>query len=243
MPASPHTCHTCVSVHTAAFRTSVPTPHLRTSNILTWLTADGGTEQRKTSSEMMRYVFLAVALVVGVAWGRPSETLQLSTTPPTATMPTVQLIKDLGNLTIHVTHNPEGDYGLEVYDNDLEKLLPSTVFSLPGDWKPPGLEKSRIVHSEFLESGDVVVAFFSLENSLDLILLPKELFVYKKTNSGVIVFPKLDVPWHPTVSTSTEYWAWPNTTAPYNTTTSTTTTTTTTTAYTTRDYTATPKVE
>ncbi|XP_045115181.1 uncharacterized protein LOC123506877 [Portunus trituberculatus] len=183
---------------------------------------------------MMRYVFLLAAMVLGVAWGRPSETLQLSTTPPTPTMPTVQLIKDLGNLKIHVTQKPEGDYGLQVYDNKLEKLLQSTEFSLPGDWKPPGLEKSRIVHAEFLESGDVVVAFFSLENSLDLILLPKELFVYEKTNSGVIVYPKLDVPWHPTVSSSTEYWQWPDTTTPY--------TTTTTAAYTTT-YFPTPEVE
>lgn len=114
---------------------------------------------------------------------------------------------------IHVA----GDYGLQVYDQKGgQKHVPSTVWSVPAGWHPPGLEGSRIVHAEVLSTGDVVVAFFSLENGIDLILLPKELFVQKKTESGVIVYPKLPNPWHPTVSTPTEQWQWPSATTEYS---------------------------
>ena len=111
-----------------------------------------------------------------------------------------------------------GDYELDVFrqDEDTKHRVSSKLWALPSGWRPPGLELSRIVHTEVLSTGDVIVAFFSLENGLDLILLPKELFVYEETESGIIVFPELKVPWHPTVSTPTEYWKWPNTTTPYS---------------------------
>lgn len=111
-----------------------------------------------------------------------------------------------------------GEYGLQVHQHKggEEQYVPSTVWSVPGDWHPPSLEGSRIVHAEILSSGDVVVAFYSPGNGLDLILLPKELFVHEKTDSGVIVYPKLPNPWHPTVSTPPEHWQWPSATTEYS---------------------------
>lgn len=63
---------------------------------------DGLTFRRRPQ----RCVFLLAAMV-GVTWGRPS-TFQLSTTLPTPTQPTPVLVKDLGNLRIHVSQHQKG---------------------------------------------------------------------------------------------------------------------------------------
>lgn len=111
-----------------------------------------------------------------------------------------------------------GDYGLEVFQQkgDEKQQVPSNVWAVPRGWHPPGVERSRIVHAEVLSTGDVVVVFFSPEKGIDLVLLPKDLFVQKKTESGFIVFPKLPTPWHPTVSTPSMRWEWPSATTEYS---------------------------
>lgn len=157
-----------------------------------------------------------LAAVLGVAWARPAKLDQSTTTPPPAHL-TPLLVKDLGDLRVQVSERQKGEYGLRVYQKgDDRHQLPSTVWSVPHNWHPPGLERSRIVHAEVISTGDVVVAFFSLENGLDLILLPKELFVQKKTESGIIVYPKLPSPWHPTVSTPSMRWEWTSATTEYS---------------------------
>lgn len=106
-----------------------------------------------------------------------------------------------------------GEYGVRVFERSQRRpiLLPSQTWSIPPGWRAPGHEAARVVHAELLSSGDVVVVLYSPEDGLDLVVLPKEIFKpIEVTTNNAIIFPKVSVPWHPTVSTPAEDWTWPS---------------------------------
>ncbi|ROT69464.1 hypothetical protein C7M84_012357 [Penaeus vannamei] len=114
---------------------------------------------------------------------------------------------------VQVVQLEDGEYGVRVFERSQRRpiLLPSQTWSIPPGWRAPGHEAARVVHAELLSSGDVVVVLYSPEDGLDLVVLPKEIFKpIEVTTNNAIIFPKVSVPWHPTVSTPAEDWTWPS---------------------------------
>lgn len=124
------------------------------------------------------------------------------------------LVKDVDNLRIQVSQTAEGDYGVQVFDkadSTTRTRVPTREWTSPVEWYLP-TKTARVVHAEVLPTGDVIVVIYSPEFGLDLVLLPEELFLPKTptTSPQSIVFPKVSVPWHPTVSTKPDNWSWPD---------------------------------
>ncbi|XP_063595750.1 uncharacterized protein LOC134772638 [Penaeus indicus] len=118
------------------------------------------------------------------------------------------------DLEVQVVQLEDGEYGVRVFKSSSAQrpiLLPSQTWSVPPEWRAPGREAARVVHAELLSSGDVVIVLYSPKDGLDLIVLPQEIFKpTEATTDNAIIFPKVSVPWHPTVSTPAEEWTWPS---------------------------------